>query len=155
MGHFCPPGSGSAIWMRIRIQQLKLMRIRIRIRILNPGKKDKNYKFFVKINEKSSVADSDPYGFGSPGSWFVSFYLQANVVRQILMPAGYRFVTSLWLFVFKNDVNVLSKSNKQNSHKIQMSHIRNTEKNCAKPELYPSLLNDIFSDAEIDIYSIL
>ncbi len=27
MGHFCPPGSGSAIWMRIRIQQLKLMRI--------------------------------------------------------------------------------------------------------------------------------
>ncbi len=32
MGHFCPPGSGSAIWMRIWIQQLKLMRIRIRIR---------------------------------------------------------------------------------------------------------------------------
>ncbi len=28
-GHFCPPGSGSVIWMRIRIriQQLKLMRI--------------------------------------------------------------------------------------------------------------------------------
>ncbi len=26
-GHFCPPGSGSAICMRIRIQQLKLMRI--------------------------------------------------------------------------------------------------------------------------------
>ncbi len=29
VGHFCPPGSGSAIWMRIRIQNL-LMRIRIR-----------------------------------------------------------------------------------------------------------------------------
>ncbi len=27
-GSFCPPGSGSAIWMRIWIQQLKLMRIR-------------------------------------------------------------------------------------------------------------------------------
>ncbi len=29
VGHFCPPGSGSgsAIWMRIRIQQLKLVRI--------------------------------------------------------------------------------------------------------------------------------
>ena len=29
VGYFCPPGSGSgsAIWMRIRIQQLKLMRI--------------------------------------------------------------------------------------------------------------------------------
>ena len=29
VGHFCPPGSGSgsAIWMRIRIQQLKLMGI--------------------------------------------------------------------------------------------------------------------------------
>ncbi len=37
MGHFCPPGSGSgsAIWMRIRIQQLKLMRIRIRNPDLN------------------------------------------------------------------------------------------------------------------------
>jgi hypothetical protein len=22
VGHFCPPGSGSAIWMRIRVQQL-------------------------------------------------------------------------------------------------------------------------------------
>jgi hypothetical protein len=33
VGHFRTPGSGSAIWMRIRIQQLKLMRIRIR----NPG----------------------------------------------------------------------------------------------------------------------
>ncbi len=32
LGNFCPPrsGSGSAIWMRIPIQQLKLMRIRIR-----------------------------------------------------------------------------------------------------------------------------
>jgi hypothetical protein len=29
VGTFCPPGSGSAFWMRIRIQQLKLMRIRI------------------------------------------------------------------------------------------------------------------------------
>ncbi len=37
LGHFCSPGtgSGSAICMRIRIQQLKLMRIRIQIR--NPG----------------------------------------------------------------------------------------------------------------------
>ncbi len=37
VGHFCPPGppgSGSAIWMRIRIQQPKLIRIRIR----NPDK---------------------------------------------------------------------------------------------------------------------
>jgi hypothetical protein len=31
VGHLCPPGSrsGSAIWMRIRIQQLKLMRIHV------------------------------------------------------------------------------------------------------------------------------
>ncbi len=27
VGHFCPPGTGSAIGMRIRIQQLQLMRI--------------------------------------------------------------------------------------------------------------------------------
>ncbi len=27
VGQFCPPGSGSAIWMRIRIQQLKYLRI--------------------------------------------------------------------------------------------------------------------------------
>ncbi len=33
-GHFCPPGSGSAICMRIRIQKLKLMRIRIRNPVL-------------------------------------------------------------------------------------------------------------------------
>ncbi len=37
VGHFCPPGSGSAIWMRVRIQQLNLMRIRIRIRIRSPA----------------------------------------------------------------------------------------------------------------------
>jgi hypothetical protein len=37
LGQFCPPGSGSAICMRIRIQQLKLMRIRIR----NPAIKEK------------------------------------------------------------------------------------------------------------------
>ncbi len=36
--HFCPPGSGSALWMRIRIQQLKLMRIRIQ----NPADLCKN-----------------------------------------------------------------------------------------------------------------
>ncbi len=36
-GHFYIPGSWSAIWMRIQIQQFKLMRLRMRIRIRNPG----------------------------------------------------------------------------------------------------------------------
>ncbi len=53
---------------------------------------------------KSSVAD--PHVFGPPGSG--SFYQQAKKVRKTLVP-----VTSFWLFVFENDVNVPSKSNKQ------------------------------------------
>ncbi len=66
-----------------------------------------------------------PHAFGPPGSvsGFISqryvsgsgsFYHQAKIVRKTLIPTA---VTSLWLFIFKNDLNVPSKSKKQKSYK--------------------------------------
>ncbi len=62
----------------------------------------------------SNVAGPDPsdlYDFGPPGSGSGSFTHQAKIVRRTLIP------TVLWLLFdflsFKNDENVLSKSNKQ------------------------------------------
>jgi hypothetical protein len=64
---------------------------------------------------------SDPYVFGPSWSgsgsisqryesWTGSFYHQANSKLNL---DSYCFVTSFWLFILKNDVNVLSKRNKQ------------------------------------------
>ncbi len=74
---------------------------------------------------KISVADpdlnpdpSDTYVLGAPGSG--SFYLQAKIVRKTLIP------TVLWLLFdflsLKNDVNVLSKSNKQKTYSMDPQH---------------------------------
>jgi hypothetical protein len=50
---------------------------------------------------------SDPHDFEPPGSG--SFHHQAKIVRKTLIP------TVLRPFIFENDVNVPSKSNKQNN----------------------------------------
>ncbi len=69
-----------------------------------------------------SVPDPNPHVFGPPGSGSISqkygtgsgsgsgsFYQQAKLGRKTWIPT----VTSFGLFIFKNHVNVLSKSNKQ------------------------------------------
>ncbi len=56
---------------------------------------------------ESSVPD--PQVFGPP--WSRSLSSSKNLYKKNL--EFYCFVTSLWLFIFKNDVNVPSKSNKQ------------------------------------------
>jgi hypothetical protein len=78
-----------------------------------------------------SVADPDPnppdpHVFGPPGSGSInqrcgsgsgsgsgsrSFYHQAKKSKKTLYSSC--FVTSFWLFIFENDVQVPSKSNKQ------------------------------------------
>jgi hypothetical protein len=73
----------------------------------------------------SSVADPDPpdpHVFGPPGSGSIgqrygyvsgsgSFYHHAKIVRKNL--DSYYFVTIFDILSLKNDVNVLSKSNKK------------------------------------------
>ncbi len=56
----------------------------------------------------ASVADLDPYIFEPSGSG--SIY-QAKKVRKTLIPTVLRLLSDF--FSLKNDVNVLSKSNKQ------------------------------------------
>ncbi len=62
-----------------------------------------------------SVADPDsnpdPHVFGPPGSG--SFYHHAKIVRKTF--DSYYFVTLFDFLSLKNDVNVASKSNKQNN----------------------------------------
>ncbi len=71
--------------------------------------------FKSKHCRSSSVADPDPpdpHVFGPPGSGFGSgsFSPSKNWKRNL---DSYCFVTSFLLFMFDNDVNVPSKSNKQ------------------------------------------
>jgi hypothetical protein len=61
----------------------------------------------------------DPHVFGPPGSGSTSqrygsgsFHHHAKIVRKTLKPPTY-FVTLFVFLSLKNDVNVLSKSNKQ------------------------------------------
>ncbi len=69
-----------------------------------------------------------PHGSGSishryrSGSGSEFFYHQAKIVRKTLIPTAC-FVTSFWLFIFENDVNVPSKSNKQKNFFFKISFL--------------------------------
>ncbi len=60
VGHFHPPGSGSAIWMRIRIQQPKLMRTHV-----NPDPDPDPKPCFVPILYRFVISIKDPHNFDS------------------------------------------------------------------------------------------
>jgi hypothetical protein len=79
-----------------------------------------------RVGSKTSVADPDPYVFGSPGSGSVSMryryrYTDPDWIRILLSSSknskknldSYCFVTSFDFLSLKHYVNLPSKSNKQ------------------------------------------
>ncbi len=116
LGHFCPPGSGSAIWMRIRIQQLKLMRIHADpdpepwlpvLKASVPGPVVMK-KFLIPLQESYRY----PLGINPISKCYVLPYLQWCLRR--------------FLLVIKNWIKCQTNLGRASSHAHEKTHGRET-----------------------------